>query len=98
MNSLPPILEIAVIGGGASGFFTALQCAELAPDRSIAILKKAHISCKGEDLWRGRCNVTHACFEPKELAKNYPRGSRELLAAFLVGNRPIRSTGSRASV
>ncbi len=45
-------------------------------DRGREVLAKVRIS------GGGRCNVTHACFDPKELAKNYPRGSRELLAAF----------------
>jgi predicted Rossmann fold flavoprotein len=72
-----------VIGGGASGFFTALQYAELVPDRSVAIFEKgSHFLQKVRISGGGRCNVTHACFDPRELSKNYPRGSRELLAAF----------------
>jgi predicted Rossmann fold flavoprotein len=83
VNLLPPILDLAVIGGGASGFFTALQYAEFAPDRGVAIFEKgAHFLQKVKISGGGRCNVTHACFDPRELAKNYPRGSRELLAAF----------------
>lgn len=79
----PPVLDLAVIGGGASGFFTALQFAELAPDHSVAIFEKgAHFLQKVRISGGGRCNVTHACFDPRELAKNYPRGSKELLAAF----------------
>ncbi len=72
-----------MIGGGASGFFTALQYAEFAPDRSVAIFEKgSHVLQKVRISGGGRCNVTHACFDPRELSKNYPRGSRELLAAF----------------
>ena len=83
MNNLPSILDLAVIGGGASGFFTALQYAELVPDRSVAIFEKGtHFLQKVRISGGGRCNVTHACFDPRELTKNYPRGSRELLAAF----------------
>ncbi len=76
-------LDLAVIGGGASGFFTALQYAELAPGKRVAIFEKGgHFLQKVRISGGGRCNVTHACFDPRELAKNYPRGSRELLAAF----------------
>jgi predicted Rossmann fold flavoprotein len=79
----PGVLDLAVIGGGAGGFFTALQFAAMAPAKAVAIFEKG-----GQFLHKvrlsggGRCNVTHACFNPRELAKNYPRGSRELLAAF----------------
>jgi predicted Rossmann fold flavoprotein len=76
-------LDLAVIGGGASGFFTALQFAEIAPGKSVAIFEKSsHVLQKVRISGGGRCNVTHACFEPADLAKNYPRGSRELRAAF----------------
>jgi predicted Rossmann fold flavoprotein len=79
----PSTLDLAVIGGGASGFFTALQYAELAPGRAIGVFEKgASFLQKVRISGGGRCNVTHACFDPRELAKNYPRGSRELLAAF----------------
>lgn len=79
----PPLLDLAVIGGGASGFFTALQYSEFAPGRSVAIFEKgSHFLQKVRISGGGRCNVTHACFDPRELSKNYPRGSRELLAAF----------------
>ena len=72
-----------MIGGGASGFFTALQYAEMAPGRRVAIFEKGpHFLQKVRISGGGRCNVTHACFDPRELAKNYPRGSRELHAAF----------------
>jgi len=76
-------LDLAVIGGGASGFFTALQFAEMAPGKRVAIFEKsAHFLQKVRVSGGGRCNVTHACFDPGELVKNYPRGSRELRAAF----------------
>jgi predicted Rossmann fold flavoprotein len=76
-------LDLAVIGGGASGFFTALQYAEMAPAKRVAIFEKSsHFLQKVRISGGGRCNVTHACFDPRELAKNYPRGSRELHAAF----------------
>ena len=82
-QALPAMLDLAVIGGGAGGFFTALQYAEMAPAKSVAIFEKsARFLQKVRISGGGRCNVTHACFEPRELAKHYPRGSRELLAAF----------------
>ncbi|MEY3894636.1 MAG: hypothetical protein RLZZ214_155 [Verrucomicrobiota bacterium] len=53
------------------------------PDRGVAIFEKgSHFLQKVRISGGGRCNVTHACFDPRELSKNYPRGSRELLAAF----------------
>jgi predicted Rossmann fold flavoprotein len=83
MSESPQPLDLAVIGGGASGFFTALQYAELAPGKRVAIFEKSsHLLQKVRISGGGRCNVTHACFDPRDLVKNYPRGSRELLAAF----------------
>jgi hypothetical protein len=77
-------MNIAIIGGGAAGFFAAITCAETNPDcrvtifeRGKAVLEKVRVS------GGGRCNVTHACFEPRELVKFYPRGNRELLGPFM---------------
>jgi predicted Rossmann fold flavoprotein len=83
MNDAQHALDLAVIGGGASGFFTALRYAEMAPGKRVAIFEKSsHFLQKVRISGGGRCNVTHACFDPAELTKNYPRGSRELRAAF----------------
>ena len=83
MNEPSEVLDLAVIGGGASGFFTALRYAEMAPGKRVAIFEKSsHFLQKVRISGGGRCNVTHACFDPVELAKNYPRGSKELRAAF----------------
>ena len=83
MTELPSPLDLAVIGGGASGFFTALQYAEMAPGKRVAIFEKgSQFLQKVRISGGGRCNVTHSCFDPRELAKNYPRGSKELHAAF----------------
>jgi predicted Rossmann fold flavoprotein len=83
MSARPQPLDLAVIGGGASGFFTALQYAEVAAGKRVAIFEKSHqFLQKVRISGGGRCNVTHACFDPRELAKNYPRGGRELLGAF----------------
>lgn len=70
-----------VIGGGAAGFFGAICLAEkghlvLILEKHRQVLSKVRIS------GGGRCNVTHRCFDPKELIKNYPRGSKELLGPF----------------
>lgn len=76
-------LDLAIIGGGASGFFTALQYAEMAPGKKVAIFEKGNqFLQKVRISGGGRCNVTHACYDPRELATHYPRGSRELMAAF----------------
>jgi predicted Rossmann fold flavoprotein len=75
--------KIAVIGGGAAGFFFAINCAEKNPDYEINILEKApKLLEKVRISGGGRCNVTHACFDAKLLAKNYPRGEKELLGPF----------------
>jgi predicted Rossmann fold flavoprotein len=75
--------KVIVIGGGAAGFFFAVNCAELHPDYDITIIEKSNkLLEKVRISGGGRCNVTHACFDPKLLTKNYPRGERELLGAF----------------
>jgi predicted Rossmann fold flavoprotein len=75
--------EIIVAGGGAAGFFAAIACAEADPGCTVTIYEAtAHPLAKVKVSGGGRCNVTHACFEPRELVKRYPRGSRELLGAF----------------
>ncbi len=75
--------QIAVVGGGAAGFFAAITAAEAAPGCTVTIYEAtAHLLAKVKVSGGGRCNVTHACFEPRELVKRYPRGARELLGAF----------------
>jgi len=75
--------KVIVIGGGAAGFFTAINAKELNPDLDITILEKGkEVLQKVKISGGGRCNVTHACFEPKELVKFYPRGGKELLGPF----------------
>jgi predicted Rossmann fold flavoprotein len=81
--AVPTLLDLAVIGGGASGFFTALRYGEMAAGRSVAIFEKSpHFLQKVRISGGGRCNVTHSCFDPRLLSENYPRGSKELRAAF----------------
>ncbi|AOS44412.1 HI0933-like protein [Lacunisphaera limnophila] len=75
--------HIAIVGGGAAGFFAAITAAEAAPESTVTIYEAtAHLLAKVKVSGGGRCNVTHACFEPRELVKRYPRGARELLGAF----------------
>lgn len=75
--------RILIIGGGAAGFFGAINLAKSCPDYRITILEKSNtVLGKVKISGGGRCNVTHSCFEPKELVKFYPRGGKELLGAF----------------
>lgn len=75
--------DILIIGGGAAGFFTAINAAELNPNFKIAILERGkEVLTKVRISGGGRCNVTHAEFIPKELSKKYPRGEKELLGPF----------------
>jgi len=72
-----------VIGGGAAGFFGAITCAQHDPNRRVILLEKnKQVLSKVRISGGGRCNVTHACFDPQELIKFYPRGGKELRGAF----------------
>ena len=75
--------DVVIVGGGAAGFFAAIHCAEANPDLSVTVLEKGpRVLTKVLVSGGGRCNVTHACFEPRELVRRYPRGERELLGPF----------------
>lgn len=75
--------DVLIIGGGAAGFYTAIHIAESVPNLKIAILERGkEVLTKVKISGGGRCNVTHAEFDPKELATNYPRGEKELLGPF----------------
>lgn len=75
--------DILIIGGGAAGFFTAINIAENNPKLKVAILERGkEVLTKVKISGGGRCNVTHACFVPNELVKFYPRGEKELKGPF----------------
>ena len=75
--------RIVIVGGGAAGFFAALTCAEARTDAEILILEKtSQFLSKVKISGGGRCNVTHACFDARELTTRYPRGERALIAPF----------------
>ncbi len=75
--------DVIIIGGGAAGFFAAINIAEMHPNLKVAILEKAKEGLqKVKVSGGGRCNVTHAEFIPQELVHNYPRGKKELLGPF----------------
>lgn len=75
--------DIIIIGGGAAGFFTAINAAEFNPKTKILILERGkEVLTKVRISGGGRCNVTHAEFVPNELIKNYPRGEKELRGPF----------------
>ena len=75
--------DVIIIGAGAGGCFAAIRIAELIPGARICILESARKPLsKVEISGGGRCNVTHACFDPEELVQYYPRGSKELLGPF----------------
>ena len=75
--------DIIVVGGGAAGFFAAVNITENNPNLKVAILERGNTGLtKVKVSGGGRCNVTHAEFVPSELVLNYPRGEKELLGPF----------------
>lgn len=75
--------DVIVIGGGAAGFFTAINAVEKNPNLKVIILERGKdVLNKVKISGGGRCNITHAEFVPKELSENYPRGQKELLGPF----------------
>ncbi len=76
-------LQTVIIGGGAAGFFGAIACAQSHPHTQVTLIEAsrqplAKVLISGG----GRCNVTHACFDPPTLVQNYPRGGKALRGAF----------------
>ncbi|HWW02430.1 MAG TPA: NAD(P)/FAD-dependent oxidoreductase [Candidatus Acidoferrum sp.] len=75
--------RVAIAGGGAAGFFAAIACAEAAPETGVMLFEKSpQFLAKVRISGGGRCNVTHACFDARELAGHYPRGGPALIGPF----------------
>src|SRR3954470_17434996 len=75
--------RVIVVGGGAAGFFGAITCAEDAQDTEVIILERGpQFLQKVRISGGGRCNVTHNSFDPRELARAYPRGELELIGPY----------------
>jgi len=75
--------DIIIVGGGAAGFFTAINIVEKNSNLKVAILERGNeVLTKVRISGGGRCNVTHACFLPNDLVKFYPRGEKELRGPF----------------
>ena len=74
---------VIIVGGGAAGFFAAINCAETASGVVVTILERgAEFLAKVRVSGGGRCNVTHACFDVAEFVTRYPRGAQELIGPF----------------
>jgi len=75
--------KFIIIGGGAAGFFGAINAAEMNPELEVLILEGSkNVLQKVKVSGGGRCNVTNACFTPNELVEFYPRGKKELRGPF----------------
>jgi predicted Rossmann fold flavoprotein len=75
--------KLVVIGGGAAGFFCAVNAARLYPQMQVTIIEKTgKLLSKVKVSGGGRCNVTHACFRMADMIKKYPRGEKFLKKAF----------------
>jgi predicted Rossmann fold flavoprotein len=75
--------HVVVAGGGAAGFFAAITCAEASPGARVLILEKGpQFLSKVRISGGGRCNVTHACFDPRDLSSFYPRGGSALRGPY----------------
>ena len=76
-------MNVAIIGGGAAGFFAALSCKHHHPDARVTLYEKTgKLLAKVKVSGGGRCNVTHACFTASQLIKYYPRGGKSLKKPF----------------
>lgn len=83
MTSAKTAKKLAVVGGGAAGFFAGVNAARTHPHLEVTIFEKSReVMSKVRISGGGRCNVTHHCFDPEVLSKAYPRGSKELRWAF----------------
>src|SRR6266850_7567975 len=75
--------QVIVVGGGAAGIFAAIKCAETAPGAEVLVFEKGpQFLSKVRISGGGRCNVTHHCFDGREMSNRFPRGAKELIAPF----------------
>lgn len=78
-------MKVAIVGGGAAGFFAAFSVKEHHPESQVTIFEKSDkLLSKVKISGGGRCNVTHACFQVSQLSKFYPRGTKQLKKAFSI--------------
>ncbi|MEN8678783.1 MAG: NAD(P)/FAD-dependent oxidoreductase, partial [Akkermansiaceae bacterium] len=82
MSSSPHPHNLIVIGGGAAGFFGAISAAQAGLQNILILERGPEILTKVRISGGGRCNVTHDCYDPRELVANYPRGVKSLIGAF----------------
>ncbi len=77
------LMEIVIVGGGAAGFFAAIEAKRQAPESDVIIVEKSNdVLQKVKISGGGRCNVTHACFDARQLSEFYPRGGKALIGPF----------------
>ena len=75
--------QVVIAGGGAAGFFAAITCAQANRERDVSLFERtAQFLTKVRISGGGRCNVTHALFDPRTFTERYPRGERELISPF----------------
>src|SRR5690348_2672941 len=76
-------MNIIIIGGGAAGIFAAIAAKTAHPKARVTLLERSGVLlAKVRVSGGGRCNVTHACFDPRILVQHYPRGAKELIGPF----------------
>jgi len=76
------LFDLIVIGGGAAGFFGAITAAEAGVKKILILEKGPEVLTKVRISGGGRCNVTHDCYDPRELVQSYPRGMKNLMGSF----------------
>ena len=83
MDRLNLSKRVVIVGGGAAGFFAAITCAEASSGTEVMVLEKGReFLSKVRISGGGRCNVTHACFDPLEFSTRFPRGEQALIGPF----------------
>lgn len=82
-RSVHSLMRLIVIGGGAAGFFCAVNAARMNPGLQVIVVEKTgRLLSKVRVSGGGRCNVTHACFSIAEMSKKYPRGANFVKKTF----------------